>query len=103
MKKINDRMLGNRIRLAREARGMTQEELGKALGWEQSNVSKLERGVRKQLRLDELMQVVDILSVSVASLLPEWFADGDGDEATILSNCLGNRAWRVLACTPIPV
>lgn len=63
------------IRQAREARGMTQADLAKALhdhGWfiDTPSVCKLERGNRASIRLDQLSAVASALGTSVRALLP---------------------------------
>lgn len=47
---------------SRKARGITQMELAKALGIEQSLISKCERGVRR-LDFVEVLAILDALSI----------------------------------------
>jgi Zn-dependent peptidase ImmA (M78 family)/transcriptional regulator with XRE-family HTH domain len=60
--------LGARIAALREARGMTGEELGTALGLSRSQVSKVEHGTRR-LDVSEVAAVADALGVSLAEVL----------------------------------
>lgn len=59
---------GRRIRSLREARGITQVELAKALGIPQSNVSEMERGVRG-LTVHQTVKLARALKVSTDALL----------------------------------
>jgi Zn-dependent peptidase ImmA (M78 family)/transcriptional regulator with XRE-family HTH domain len=60
--------LGARIARLREARGLTGQQLGDALGLSRSQISKIEHGSRK-LEVSELAEIADILEVSLAELL----------------------------------
>jgi transcriptional regulator with XRE-family HTH domain len=59
---------GRRIRGLREARGITQVELAKALGIPQSNVSEMERGVRG-LTVHQTVKLARALRVSADAIL----------------------------------
>jgi len=60
--------LGARIGALREARGMTGEELGAALGLSRSQISKIEHGTRR-LDVSEVAMIADALEVSLAEVL----------------------------------
>lgn len=60
--------LGARVAALREARGMTGQELGDALGLSRSQVSKIEHGARR-LEVSELAEIADTFEVSLAELL----------------------------------
>jgi Zn-dependent peptidase ImmA (M78 family)/transcriptional regulator with XRE-family HTH domain len=60
--------IGARISALREARGMTGEELGEALGLSRSQVSKIEHGIRR-LDVSEVAALADALEVSLAEVL----------------------------------
>jgi Zn-dependent peptidase ImmA (M78 family)/transcriptional regulator with XRE-family HTH domain len=60
--------LGARIAALREARGMTGQELGAALGLSRSQISKLEHGTRR-LEVSELAAIADALEVSLGEVL----------------------------------
>lgn len=59
---------GQRIRALRQARGITQVELAKALGIDQSNVSSIERGVRG-LTVHQVLKLSRALHVSADEIL----------------------------------
>ncbi|HVB43099.1 MAG TPA: ImmA/IrrE family metallo-endopeptidase [Streptosporangiaceae bacterium] len=65
---MDENRLGVRIAALREARGMTGEELGAALGLSRSQVSKVEHGTRR-LDVSEVAAVADALDVSLAEVL----------------------------------
>lgn len=59
--------LGERVEWARERKGMTQDELSKALGMDQTSISKWEVAGVKNPR--KAHQLADILGVPVAWLI----------------------------------
>lgn len=63
-----ERAVGERLRSAREHRGLTQTELGRRVGIDQAIISKLERG-KHTPRLDTLRRLADGLGLSVPKLL----------------------------------
>ena len=65
---MNENGLGARIAALREARGMTGEELGAALGLSRSQVSKVEHGTRR-LDISEVAAIADALEASLAEVL----------------------------------
>jgi len=69
---MDENRLGVRIAALREARGMTGEELGAALGLSRSQVSKVEHGTRR-LDVSEVAAVADALDVSLAEVLDDQF------------------------------
>ncbi len=60
--------LGTRIAALREARGMTGEELGAALGLTRSQISKIEHGTRR-LDVSEIAEIADVFEVTLAEVL----------------------------------
>lgn len=63
--------LGQRIKSCREARGLTQGELGKSVGLDQTVISKLERGDMQETT--KIVQLAQSLRVSA-----QWLATGKG-------------------------
>jgi transcriptional regulator with XRE-family HTH domain len=59
---------GRRVREQREAQGVTQVELAKALGVTQSNVSEMERGIRG-LTVHQVVKLARTLKVSTDAIL----------------------------------
>lgn len=60
--------VGQRIRALREARAITQVELAKILGIDQSNVSAIERGVRG-LTVHQALKLAQALRASTDEIL----------------------------------
>lgn len=60
--------IGERIKIAREAAGMTQEQLGKMLGVAGVSVMRYEKNTR-QPRMERLREIADVLGVTVGYLL----------------------------------
>lgn len=61
--------LGDKIRNAREAAGLTQEELGKMCGTTKQTIYKYEIGKITNIPIDRLEKIAGIVGVSTASLL----------------------------------
>lgn len=53
-------VLGHLIKTARKEKGLTQEELGKRIGVQKAQISKLEKSVRN-VTIDTLVKVFDAL------------------------------------------
>lgn len=67
---MNDNIkIGNRIKTAREANKMTQEELGKILGLNKSSIQRYEAGKIQKIKLPILENIAFILHVN-----PSWLA-----------------------------
>ena len=63
-------LLGNRIRIAREKKGITQEELADRVNISPSHISVIERGV-KTARIDTVVRIANELDVSADYLLQD--------------------------------
>jgi DNA-binding Xre family transcriptional regulator len=61
--------LGDRLRMARLERRLSQASLGKAIGLDQSYISKLERGELDDITLSKLESLADALGLGVEALL----------------------------------
>jgi Zn-dependent peptidase ImmA (M78 family)/transcriptional regulator with XRE-family HTH domain len=65
---MSEKSIGERIATLRAARGLTGEQLGRALGLTKSQVSKIESGTRK-LDVSEVAMVAEALGVTLAEVL----------------------------------
>jgi Zn-dependent peptidase ImmA (M78 family)/transcriptional regulator with XRE-family HTH domain len=65
---MSEKSVGERIAALRAVRGLTGEQLGRALGLTKSQVSKVENGTRK-LDVSEVALVADVLGVTLAEVL----------------------------------
>ena len=61
--------VGSRIKEAREAKGLTQAELGHAVRTTKQTIFKYENGIVTNIPLDRLEQLANVLSVSAAYLM----------------------------------
>jgi len=75
-------MNGDKIRQAREAKGLTQQQLAEAAGIVQSLISALENGTRKSARLSTLQVLAAALDLSISDLL----ANSQSVEALLIPN-----------------
>lgn len=67
---MDDKTLGARIRQARETQGMTQEDLGDALGKDQKTISMYENGRRSISALD-LFELARVLQTPITYFFDE--------------------------------
>ena len=57
--------LGRRLKMFRERRGMTQEELAARSGVARGTIANLETGVRSGLQIENAVKLADALGVSL--------------------------------------
>lgn len=67
---LEDERIGERIRRARERRGLTQRQLAERTGYSQSTVAGWESG-RRGCRLEALQRVARVLNLSIGELVPD--------------------------------
>jgi transcriptional regulator with XRE-family HTH domain len=63
--------LGQSLRRHRISRGLTQEQLGRRTGRNQSAIGKMERGPAPGLPLQVLLEVADALPIAASQLIQE--------------------------------
>jgi transcriptional regulator with XRE-family HTH domain len=61
--------VGDKIRIARLNKGMTQEELGKALGVQKSAIAKYEKGRVVNIKRSTLKKISDVLGIAPSELI----------------------------------
>lgn len=61
--------IGTRIKEARIAKGMTQEELGKIVGVQKSAIAKYEKGRVVNIKRSTLQKIVSALNINPSSLM----------------------------------
>lgn len=61
--------IGEKIKMARLAKGMTQEELGKLLGVQKSAIAKYESGRVVNIKRTTLKKISDILEIRPSELI----------------------------------
>jgi len=69
------RHIGRNIRDIRKARGLTQEKLAGLIDSQKSYVWKIEKETPKDVSLNKISKIADVLGVSVDSLLQETLPD----------------------------
>ena len=62
-------LMGDRIRALREARGMTQDELGEKLGVQKSAIRKYEKGSVENIKRSSIKIMADLFQVSPLYLM----------------------------------
>ena len=67
--------IGDKIRNARISKGMTQEELGKALGVQKSAIAKYENGRVVNIKRSTLKKLSDILGIAPSELIFEAYIE----------------------------
>lgn len=67
--------VGEKIRIARTNKGMTQEELGKALGVQKSAIAKYEKGRVVNIKRTTLKAMSDILGIAPSELIFESYME----------------------------
>ena len=72
MPTMSRNLIAANVRLAREARGWTQQDLADALGWHRPAVSRLESG-RCEVLTSTLDQLASVLGVGVSEILSDSF------------------------------
>jgi transcriptional regulator with XRE-family HTH domain len=76
---VDAELLGQKIRLAREQSGLSQEELAGALDLGQRAISELENGKRR-LSVQELLEMARVLHKSVLYFLEDEIQPSDLDQ-----------------------
>ncbi len=84
-KEINVK-IGNQIRIAREAAGLTQDRFAEMVSLATKNVSDIERGV-VGISIGTLVRICETLSISSDSIL---FGETSGNDAHSISDRLSN-------------
>ncbi len=81
------RAIGQRIKLAREARGLTQEQLAEKVALSASHISVIERGI-KPPKLETLVKILNILKVDANFILADVLSVSNEITSSLLSKKL---------------
>lgn len=84
---MNLKAIGQRIKLAREESGLTQEQLAERVGLSASHISVIERGI-KSPRLETLVEILNILNVDANYILTDVLSVSNEIVSSLLSNKL---------------
>lgn len=63
--------IGDKIRIARQRKGMTQEQLGEILGVQRSSIAKYENGRVINIKRSMLKKISDVLDINPSELIIE--------------------------------
>ena len=77
MKNDEGRRIGSRMRVIRQARGLTQKQLGELVGLSADRIQQYENGQRKAKK-DLLWRIADALNVNVRALQDPISLDAEG-------------------------
>ena len=78
--------LGDRIKILRTSRKLSQEQLGKALGVSGASVSQWENGGTKDLKIENFLRFCEYFNCD-----PHWLAFGE-ESPPWSANSSGNKA-----------
>ena len=67
--------IGEKIKAARVRKGMTQEELGNALGVQKSAIAKYEKGRVVNIKRSTLKKISDVLGIAPSELIFESYME----------------------------
>ena len=79
--------IGQRIKQAREAKGLTQDQLAEKAGLSASHISVIERGI-KTPRLETLVEILNILKVDANFILSDVLLVSNQIVSSLLSDKL---------------
>lgn len=68
MNNEKQQLIGKKIRAAREEAGLSQEGLGKKVGFSAMGISHLEKGDRK-IKIEDLQAIANALNISIDNFL----------------------------------
>ena len=80
--------IGDKIRNARISKGMTQEELGKAIGVQKSAIAKYENGRVVNIKRSVLKKLSDILGIAPSELIFEAYMEEEQKKNDILTDII---------------
>ena len=84
--------MGQKIKLIREEKGMTLEELGNKVGVGKSTVRKWENGIIANMRRDKIAKIADALECS-PSYLMGWDENLDKNNAEFIPELLSDNIF----------
>jgi transcriptional regulator with XRE-family HTH domain len=80
--------VGDKIRDARIRKGMTQEELGAALGVQKSAIAKYEKGRVVNIKRSTLKKISDILGIAPSELIFDAYMEEEQKKNDIQSDII---------------
>ena len=89
--------IGAKIRAARIAKNMTQEELGEILGVQRSAVAKYENGRVVNIKRSTLKKISDVLDIPPFELIYNEEAEANKKTATVTGSGMSEAKQQLLA------
>lgn len=89
--------IGAKIRAARIAKNMTQEELGEILGVQRSAVAKYENGRVVNIKRSTLKKISDVLDIPPFELIYNEEAEVNKNAATVTGSGMSEAKQQLLA------
>ena len=86
------RRFGQLLRRARKASGLSQEDLGKAIGLNRTSVSNIEKG-RQKILLHSYNDILDVLKLEAGDLLPRQTSTSVGVKPDLAGYRPAERAF----------
>ena len=80
--------IGEKIRNARISKGMTQEELGNALGVQKSAIAKYEKGRVVNIKRSTLKKISDILGIAPSELIFDVYLEAETQKNDIQADII---------------
>ena len=80
--------IGDKIREARLKKGMTQEDLGNALGVQKSAIAKYEKGRVVNIKRSTLKKISDVLNIAPSELIFETYIEEEGKKNDIQADII---------------
>jgi transcriptional regulator with XRE-family HTH domain len=80
--------IGDKIKNARLRKGMTQEELGNALGVQKSAIAKYEKGRVVNIKRSTLKKISDVLGIPPSELIFEAYIEEEQKKNDIQSDII---------------
>lgn len=83
---------GDRVKQAREAKGLSQSDLGGLVGVSRQAIFSIETGENKSMRPDNLFKVADALDINA-----RWLATGEGPKSPELNRTINSETLKLAA------
>ena len=80
--------IGDKIRVARINKGMTQEELGKAVGVQKSAIAKYENGRVVNIKRTTLKNLSDVLGIAPSELIFDVYIEEEQKKNDVQSDII---------------
>ena len=80
---VDKKLIGNKIRILRESKGWTQENLGLKIGISQNNITTIEKG-KKFVSMDKVYKILEVFDISLDDLFEDVLVASQNSETNDL-------------------